>query len=239
MTESVSDVLESYQLEDEIDEVLDLIKKAKSEGMKRKEATPAVVVHAIHINTHKTWAEICTELGTNPDTLLKSRKQLKKYGVIDNAVDTPSTLLQGDPAHLLELAENTHSDEIYDGTNPNSWVAGAIYLDEWVNLRETPAQEVANRYDCNHDIVIETAERLVGLKVFPRAYATEKIDVSLGALLARRRHSLESLRRSISDTSSGARRRLRDLEQADEWELQTIDFGDVEFYWTIESAGKS
>lgn len=234
MSESIQDVLETYELDERVDDVINTVQEAQDAGVSKKDATPTIVVHTVHVNSHKTWVEICNELGVDADRLLETRKELVRSDVITNKVESPSELVQGRPAELLELAENAHSDEIYDGTSPNSWVAGAIYLDEWINLRETPVEEVADRYDCNTKTVTDAAENLVVLRVFPRAYTADELDGSLGRVLARRRHSIETLRRSISDTSSGVRTRLDALEKSGEWQLESTAFGGTTFYWTYD-----
>lgn len=229
---SVRDVLESYDLADKSKEVIQLIHDASEKGVDRKVGAPCIIVHTIHRNADKTWYEICEELGADADRLIQHRKLLIKSDILSDDINRPSSLCQGNPERLLRLAENSYSDNIYDGTKASSWVAGATYLDEYIHLRQTPMREIESQFNCTKPTILNTADRLVQMSVFDRAYTTTDTGYSLGELLARRRFTIESLRLSLSETSGAVRRRLKAVEKQSEWQLLTEDFGGKTFYWT-------
>lgn len=232
---SVKDILEKFDVADRSEEAVEMVHAAKEAGISKKSATPAIVVHIIHKETDKTWPEICNELEIDLKNMLQYRRELVKSDVISDKVQRPSELAKGRVRNFLELTENAHADEIYDGTSPSNWVAAATYLDEWVHLRGTTLEMVADQYQCSTDTIVELSSRLVNFSTFARAYAENgDIDGSLGALLRRRRHTKESLRLTLSETTNAVSDRLAALDRESSYQLQTTEYAGVKFYWTEE-----
>lgn len=234
---SVKEVLENHGAGERVEEALELVHQATEAGVSKKNATPAILVHMIHLESDKTWAEICDDLDLDINDLLSYRKELVKSDVIKNTVRRPSDIVSGKPREMLKNLENSHADWVFDGTKPSNWVASAIYLDEWISLRGTSPEMVGSQYNCESDTVVELAERLVRSKPFSRTYATESIDGPLGTLLARRRHTIGTLRLSLSDTSTAVEDRLRSVERESKYQLESEEFADETFYWTTEHQG--
>lgn len=231
---SVKNVLSQHSAESRVDDALDLIHEATENGIDKKKATPAILVHMIHLETDKTWAEICDDLDMPLSGLLDYRKDLVNEDIITTKVRRPSDIVSGKSKELLKNCENSNADTIFDGSKPSNWVAGAVYLDEWINLRGTEPGMVAEQYNCEPEKVEERAEDLVRFSPFARTYATRDIDAPLGPLLARRRHTTETLRLSLSDTSKAVEDRLKSLDRESDYQLHEEEFAGVTFYWASD-----
>jgi len=236
MSESVKDLLENFGVEDEAEKVISLIHDATDAGMSRKAATPPAVISVIHENTDNTMFEICDTVGVDVKKLMKQRRELIKSGVLDISIDRPSKMCQGKPSELLETVENAHSDMIFDGSKPTSWLSAVSYIHEYIHMSDMPIEVVAEQYRSSVGTIVKKSEKLVNLDEFDRVYADPDIDGSLGALLARRRHSVGTLRYSLSDTSDTVRDRLTALDRESNYELKSENYGEKTFYWAKDPA---
>lgn len=231
---SIRDILERFGVDDKSDEVIELVGEATNSGVSEKKATPPILVHIIHLNTDMTWSEICKELDLDIQDHLNLRRELVKNDVITSKVKKPSNLVRGKPAELLKEIENSHSYDIFDGSNPYSWVCGAIYIDEWINLRNTDPDMVSDRYHCKVGDIVSKSEKLVNYDEFDRVYGDVTIDGPLSTILSRRRHTIGTLRESLGDTSDEVRKRLGALDRESEYQLKKVDFAGIKFYWAEE-----
>lgn len=231
---TVRDILEIYDLENEVEETLKLIHSASDNGVDRINAAPAIVVHVIHSNTDNDWYTICRDLGVDAQKLLRHREVLVKVGVISDKIRKPSQLARGEVKELLKRFEKNHSDKVFDGTNPKSWVAATTYLVEYIHMRDTPISDIAYQYETTSGTIVKALDRIVEFESFDRAISEGEIPPSLGDVLRRRRHTIESLRLTLGDTSNAVRKRIRALEKESEYDVFSEEFGDKTFYWVEE-----
>lgn len=231
---SVEDILAKYDAEERTDKARELIHEATNSGIERRKATPAILVHIIHLNKEENWNDICNELNLDINEMINTRRQLVRTGVIDNKVRRPSELVHGKYKEVLEKIENEHPDRIFDGTSPYTWVAGVVYLDEWLNMRGTTIKMVAGTYHVDSSNVRKARSELVRFDAFHRAYGETEIDGSLGELLHARRYSLKSMAVALSETTKDVRNRLTALENESDYTINNQEINDVTFYWTVE-----
>lgn len=215
--------IEKFNLPDKrADEAIELIQRARAKGHTDGLAVRAVISYLVREEHGVDWDTIAEKMGDNKNQLISKKRSLTRDGILDQEIPYPSNKATGEAAALLEVAEKSHPDVIFDGTSPTTWVEGATTADRWIRLVESHVDD-------------DAADRLLALDSTSRYIADTTVigEGRLGALLAQRRHTIGSLRIATGETTKRVRERLGSLrEYNDEYALNEIEHAGRVWYWT-------
>lgn len=144
--------------------------------------------------------------------------------------------LESDVRELIRLAEIRYPDTIFDGTAPEHWVAGAIYVDAYVRQEDRSQESVAEEFNCDQRTVSRKYRSLIQMDAVDDYYGERLPHApSLGALLSQRRATIRMLRVRTGETTKSIQRRLTACSRYDdEYQLLRLEKAGKVFYQTAK-----
>lgn len=204
---------------------LEQIQKARRMGFVDDLSKETIILNDLVEREGLTWDEITEDESWSKDEFLTRKRKLVRYGVIPQIKPIPSRSCEGEAKELMMYLESKEQDLMFDGTSPSTWKKEVESLIEWFNLE-------------HHMDLSERQEEILATDSVCR-YLSEKLSREHGrmaVLLSQRRLSVEAIRLSIMDTSSGVRGRLRAVDEYSEYSLHSIEAGGKEWFWTSKKS---